>query len=168
MVGSKAKNEAQSTQHVSGPRTAQDGDLSILKIPQRQFVQILERSEKLHDWHSNVNIVRSNLGDNIERAQSKNRRRIWRVILRTSIRTWQERLVEAHHRTVFVNEYDGNERFGLVEQESVGQHRRTVSLVFFRVLLTSLALKVQSTFVDTTLARYSHTSMLSFHTLDQV
>ena len=44
-----------------------------------------------------------------------------RVMERTILRTWQERLVEAHHHAVLVHEYDGNERTGLVGQESVGR-----------------------------------------------
>ena len=41
--------------------------------------------------------------------------------MRTCLRTWQDRSVEAHHQAVLVHEYDGNERVKLVRQVSVGR-----------------------------------------------
>ena len=67
-----------------------------------------------------VNTDWSHLGDDLKEPTSGTSMR-WKVMVRTSLRTWQERLVAEHHQDVLMHEYDGNKRTGLVGQESVGR-----------------------------------------------
>ena len=65
-----------------------------------------------------VNTGWSHLGDDLQETTTGTSTR-WRVMVRTSLRTWKERLVAEHHQDVLMHEYDGNKHTGLVGQESV-------------------------------------------------